>query len=382
MRRTLCLLTFILLITTLAATAQDATPTPQPPTPHPVTPGMLFSTPSSVATVVPPANDARIGVCAAPNLPNFVPYTVRFGDISLADLLTGSTAITPTQLAALNCLDDAAFLPGGATIWLPADAFVVSGTAAEITPEPGGAAPQISSFTASAETVPNDQGVTLSWEAQGDAAYLYMCSTLTDSACVRPRSAQPQPLSGAVTIRNFHRAGPFYFQLEVVGSDANSEPVTQRVLVDGTCAQVALSGTTNPCPEDPARTVTAVWQPFQNGVMMWFSDTSLIYVMTNDDGRVRVFQDAYAEGMADPNAVAPEGLFTPVRGFGLIWQALGGAEGSGLGWAMAQEIAFDSARQPAGRTSYTTYIQGPGATIYAITEIPGLDQGFWAQVAG
>jgi hypothetical protein len=49
---------------------------------------------------------------------------------------------------------------------------------------------------------------------------------------------------------------------------------------------------------------------------------------------------------------------------------------------MSTEIGFDSARQPAGRTSYTTYIQGPGETVYAITEIPGMEMGYWAQVAG
>jgi hypothetical protein len=141
-------------------------------------------------------------------------------------------------------------------------------------------------------------------------------------------------------------------------------------------------GTSPTCPEDPARTVTAVWQPFQGGVMMWFSDTHQIYVMTNADGRVSVFNDPYVEGMADPTAVAPEGLLTPTRGFGQIWQALGGAEGSGLGWAMTAETGFDSARQPAGRTSYTTYVQGPGATVYAITEVPGLEGGYWTQVAG
>jgi hypothetical protein len=51
-----------------------------------------------------------------------------------------------------------------------------------------------------------------------------------------------------------------------------------------------------------------------------------------------------------------------------------------LGWALEEEIGFDSARQAAGRQSYTTYIQGPGATVYAVTLVPNTDGGYWVQV--
>jgi hypothetical protein len=380
MRRTLCLFVFLLLSMTDLALAQDT-----PAAPQPVTPAPLFSTPA--ATVVPSTGDSRLASCAAPTLPNFVPYTVRLGDASLADLLMGSSTVTPAQLAALNCLDDAQFPPVGATLWLPADAFVVAGAAAsanEAIAETASTAPQITSFAADAESVLNDQGLTLSWQAQGQTAYLYLCPTPPEAGCSRPRTAGPLPLMGSMTIGSFWRANPVRFRLEVVGGDSANRPITQDVTVEVTCAQQWLggAGTSPTCPEDPARTVTAVWQPFQGGVMMWFSDTRQIYVMTNADGRVSVYTDPYVEGMADPTAAAPEGLFTPVRGFGQIWQALGGAESSGLGWAMAAEIGFDSARQPAGRTSYTTYVQGPGATVYAITEVPSMDGGYWTQVAG
>jgi hypothetical protein len=52
-----------------------------------------------------------------------------------------------------------------------------------------------------------------------------------------------------------------------------------------------------------------------------------------------------------------------------------------LGWAREEEIGFDSARQAAGRQSYTVYIKGPGATVYAVTLLPNTDGGYWAQVA-
>lgn len=350
-------------------------------TPQPVTPGMPFSTSAAPAAVVPSAQDARLASCAAPTLPNFQPYTLRSGD-TLADLLTGSTTITPAQAAALNCLDAADTLPAGAVIWLPADAFAVAPSAAA-TEAAESAPPQIVSFSADAETVLNDQSVTLSWQAQGQAAYLYLCPPAQppDAECARPRSAQPLPLTGTLTVGDFSRAGTYALRLEVTGAEAAA---AQDVTLEVICAQawLGLVGASPRCPEDPARTVTAVWQPFEGGVMMWFSDTRQIYVLTNADGRIQIFNDTYVEGSPDPTATAPEGLLTPIRGFGLVWQTMGGAEASGLGWALASEIGFDSARQPAGRTSYTTYIQGPGDTVYAFTEIPGIERGFWAQVSG
>jgi hypothetical protein len=378
MRRTVYLVALFVFTVAQAAVAQS---TP-PPTPQPVTPALPFSTAAPPATVVPSAQDARLAACAAPNAPNFVPYVVRPGD-RLPDLLTGSTTITPAQLAALNCLDTADVVPVGAVIWLPADAFVVvqSNPAAEATAEATIPNAQIATFSADTESILNDQVVTLTWQAQGAAAYVYPCPSARDAGCLRPRSAQPQPVSGSLTISDFPHAGSYTFRLEVTDAET---PATEDLTIEVTCAQQWLGGlgASPRCPEDPARTVTAVWQPFEGGVMIWFSDTQQIYAMTNADGRVRVFQDTYVEGSPDPEAAAPEGLLTPIRGFGLVWQALGGAEGSGLGWALAPEIGFDSARQPAGRTSYTTYVQGPGETVYAITEIPAMEMGYWAQVAG
>lgn len=373
MRRVTLLIILFLLTIAHAAAAQ---------TPQPVTPALPFSTAAPPATVVPSAQDARLASCAAPNAPNFMPYVIRPGD-RLPDLLTGSTTVTPAQLAALNCLDTADALPVGAVIWLPADAFIVaqSNPAGEATAEASAPNAQIATFSADTETVLNDQTVTLNWQAQGTTAYVYSCPSAEVAECTRPRSAQPQPLTGTLTVGDFPQSGNYNFRLEVTGGET---PAIQDLTIEVTCAQAWLGGVgASPrCPEDPARTVTAVWQPFEGGVMMWFSDTEQIYVMTNADGRVRVFQDTYVEGSPDPDAIAPEGLLTPIRGFGLVWHALGGAEDSGLGWALAPEIGFDSARQPAGRTSYTTYVQGPGETVYAITEIPGMEMGYWAQVAG
>ena len=149
-----------------------------------------------------------------------------------------------------------------------------------------------------------------------------------------------------------------------------------------TCAQDWLGGigAIPLCPEDPARTVYAVWQPFQHGVMIWFSDSEADLRHERTTVRCTTYVDQYVEGQPDPGEQAPNGLLTPVRGFGLIWEALGGAD-SPLGWAQSKEVGYDAARQAAGRTSYTTYIAGPGSIVYAVTQIPGAEVGYWAQVA-
>jgi hypothetical protein len=336
-----------------------------------------------------------------------MPYAVRPGD-SLADLIAGQTTVTVTQLAALNCIDDPDSLPVGAVIWLPALQIVAAETpeatataeatpeatvevtaeataeataevtvevATEITPEATEVVASIENFGASGEAVDNTEPVTLSWSATGDNAYFYLCAV---DECVRPADAQALPLSGAVTFNSFNSAGEFRYRLDVDGAGG---PVTQDATVTVTCAQAWLGGVgASPlCPEDPPRTVYAVWQQFEHGVMLWFSDTGQVYVM-DEGGRLRVYEDQYVEGQPDPADVAPDGRFTPVRGFGVIWSALGGAD-SPLGWAMTREVGYDGARQAAGHTSYTTYIQGPGSSVYAVTQLPGAEIGYWAQVA-
>src|SRR5690606_28547912 len=95
-----------------------------------VTPVVPFTTPAPLVQVTPNANDARAASCAAYTLPDFQPHVVREGE-TLAALTADASAVTVTQLAALNCLDDPDALPVGAVIWLPAPPAVdeISATA-------------------------------------------------------------------------------------------------------------------------------------------------------------------------------------------------------------------------------------------------------------
>lgn len=337
------------------------------------TPVVVGQTTPVPVTATPGPDDPRLNLCTAPSLAGFVPHLVRPGE-RLADLLTGTSNISVTQLAALNCLDDPAALPVGAVVWIPGtDAEEVSEGDAD-TP------PSITRFAASDRAAQNQDEITFRWQAAGEVAYFYACPGDEDSECKRPALAAPMPLRGETTVSDFAYAGPHRFRLEVRGA---GESVTEDLTVEITCSQQWLGPVTGfkACPHNPPLAVFAAWQPFEGGVMLWFSDTREIWVMTNDDHRVQVFPDTYLEGEPSPNLEAPEDRYPAVRGFGRVWIAVGGPDGP-LGWALSEETGFDSARQSAGSRSFTTYIQGPGENVYAVTLIPQLNIGLWTTVAG
>ena len=157
--------------------------------------------------------------------------------------------------------------------------------------------------------------------------------------------------------------------------------MVRDLLLTVACAHDSLApaAADAPCPPGPPLAVFAVWQPFEGGVMLWFSDTHAIWVMTAVDAALTVYPDRYQEGIPDPTDAAPTGLHTPVRGFGLVWSELGGPEGP-LGWALEPERGFDSARGAASESSYTVYVGGPDGRVYAVTHIPQIGFGRWVEV--
>jgi hypothetical protein len=346
----------------------------------PTTPAVPQPTSTATLSVTPLANDdPRLAVCAAPTLPGFVPFIVRPGD-RLADLLTDVENVTITQVAALNCLDDSAALPVGAVIWLPEHLLGIEVAIPVGDTDPAVDHVLITRVGKDADVVPNQAGINITWAAEGSEAYLYPCPPDETFDCIRPLNAMQVPLAHSVNLRDFQYAGRMRYRLEVVDGDAmDYRDIFFRVV----CSQVSLVPTSGAelCADAPAQPVFAAWQPFEGGVMIWFSDSRQIFVMFNNTHEVRVFADPYVTSQPEPTELPPDNRVAPVRGFGLVWRELGGAE-SDLGWALSEEIGFDSARQPAGHQSYTTYIQGPGATVYAVTLVPGADGGYWTQVAG
>lgn len=372
-----------LLLSLCAAVSLSAqATTPNAPTPPgAVQPAVPFANPPTPERISPP-DDARSSLCFAAEMPGLQPFIVRPGD-TLDLLLLGDTAFTPAQIASMNCLDSEA-LPPGAAIWLPGDSAAIDPVGS---PLPRSAtdegAPTLTVAPERADLL-NTDVLTITWSAPPGAVIVYPCATEQD--CTRPASPlNPQPGPG-VTLDGFQSAGTYGFQVEWESLDG--ETATRFVPVTITCAYTWLAAqTTDRCPDAPAQIVFAVYQPFERGLMIYRSDTDTITILYGT-GVSETYTDVYVEGMPAPAASAPPGLFTPTRGFGVLWAALGGAD-SGLGWATAPERGYDMQMQPAGRLSFTTYLSTPPAaegstpgSIIAVTEVAGQVLGYWAAVAG
>lgn len=94
------------------------------------------------------------------------------------------------------------------------------------------------------------------------------------------------------------------------------------------------------CLTTPAetRSVPAAYQNFQEGLMLWLSDTTSIYVMTSSIGDFRRYPDTFQPGSdpEDSSETPPDGLFAPRRGFLKVWQNQAGVQ-QALGWALEPE---------------------------------------------
>jgi hypothetical protein len=131
------------------------------------------------------------------------------------------------------------------------------------------------------------------------------------------------------------------------------------------------------CPQE-AVFEAAAQQQFENGFMIWLESDRTIYVLyergvVDSEQRFDVVPDEYREGDAesDPAINPPEGLFQPVRGFGLVWRTYLSVRDR-LGWATGPEEGYQGWRQGfAGwnRLAYYPLLQGKDGTLYLLDEL-------------
>jgi hypothetical protein len=106
------------------------------------------------------------------------------------------------------------------------------------------------------------------------------------------------------------------------------------------------------CPGGPAIFSPAAEQVFEGGRMIWLKATQTVYVFLND-GTLLFFPDTWSTGQpeSDPQIVAPQSRYQPIRGFGKVWRTATYYNANRmsvreqLGWALAPEKAFDGALQ-------------------------------------
>ncbi|MFQ5496158.1 MAG: WD40/YVTN/BNR-like repeat-containing protein [Phycisphaerae bacterium] len=119
--------------------------------------------------------------------------------------------------------------------------------------------------------------------------------------------------------------------------------------------------------EPEPRQISAAFQPFEGGVMIWRGDTRTIYVLY-DDGSWDGFEDTWTpeEPDLDPNIQPLAGLEQPARGFGKVWREQPGVRDR-LGWGLRSEEAYASPLQSFERGT----AMGVGASVFVLTRVAG-----------
>ncbi len=121
------------------------------------------------------------------------------------------------------------------------------------------------------------------------------------------------------------------------------------------------------CPLDTAVRGSAGFQQFERGFMLWFGPQKVIFAVYQSDRKPRwqQFSDTWTEDKpaTDPALTPPDGVFQPVRGFGLVWRTARGVRDK-LGWATGQETPYQAAFQI--DTLGNRFIGGPGGEVYQL----------------
>lgn len=133
------------------------------------------------------------------------------------------------------------------------------------------------------------------------------------------------------------------------------------------------------CALEPAEEGDWAVQPFEQGVLYWRGSSRALFALFEGDdglpqrGTYLTFRDAWQEGMPEVSCDAhpPDGLYRPIRGFGLLW-CREDRVGESLGWATAPERGF--------RGLYQTFESGallrqPDGAIQALHR-----DGHWATI--
>jgi hypothetical protein len=189
---------------------------------------------------------------------------------------------------------------------------------------------EIVSFVGNRTFLSPGDAIQLNWEATGaDSAVIEMYNTAPGGS-EEPTTFDDQPGTGEIVLAlsdDFTDGARFVLRLL---SDAG-EPLAYA-LVD-TFSETSGAVVTS------EEAVEAVYQSFEQGFMIWRSDTNEILVFS-DDGTLERYPEPTYAGLpdADPSEEPPEDLLVPERGFGKVWGSQGVQEI--LGWATVPEDGF------------------------------------------
>jgi hypothetical protein len=224
--------------------------------------------------------------------------------------------------------------------------------------------PAIIYFKANVQEADPGDTILLEWKVVGaDHAVLY-----------RIPPSQQLPLSGW----EVDASGSYSYDIpsddrntvsfQLYAFDASGEYVVAYLNVDLRCPDIwFFSPPAEECPGAPLVSQAAE-QHFERGIMIWIEDKDRIYILYDDGATPKweSYTDTWDESQPDhdPGLTSPDGLYQPVRGFGLVWRQNPRVR-ERLGWAVGQEQGFETTMQ------HTTFFK------YNATYIGALDGNVW-----
>ena len=214
-------------------------------------------------------------------------------------------------------------------------------TGTDVTPGPDTTQPagKVVMFTAGPATVNPGAAVTLTWEVVGSDTV-----TITQSVphvTATPVVVQAQSAKGTAQVYvPDYAAYSVIYTLQMVDGEAGAQ-----ASIEIHCPYTYFFGAGDACPSGEAAEVGAVYQQFENGYMIWRSDTNEIYVHF-ENGGARYFTATDYANLPEPqlDQMPPLDRQAPSAGFGKVWANAPTIQDQ-LGWALEDEIGYNATVQ-------------------------------------
>lgn len=290
-------------------------------------------------------------------LPRQDPYVASQGNGIAAPVLpsSGNTITLRLRLARLS---------DNTTIDQRQLTLTITGRYAETeTPVPTstpGAVTEIFQFTASANTVLPGDTVELQWDVRHASSVSVWASLTSPEA--QDVIATNLPLAGSttLTIPNSIPVNTTGKLVIAAYTESNIPAETRALPLTIACRHDFFFDNTDDCrSEDPA-TMSAAYQTFEGGVMVWRSNTRQVYgLLSNGTGFLVI--ESFDGGQNTWDGDIPEGRILPQNGFGDIWSNSDSIR-QAFGWATAPEQGYSGQFQrgfsDAGEVTYFTTPDG------------------------
>ena len=238
--------------------------------------------------------------------------------------------------------------------------------------------PTILYFRANVEEADPGDTIVLEWESVGATkAIIYQIP----QSYQMPQSGWDVATSGTYSHQiELHERNWVMFQLYVY--DAAERSASASLTVPLRCPDPwFFAPAPDVCPTAPIVS-TAAEQHFERGTMIWIEELDRIYVLYADDvhsPKWQGFNDEWEEGMPDrdPTLVPPDGLYQPIRGFGLVWRQNPTVR-ERLGWAIDEETGFETIVQHTTLYKYnSTYLRALDGNVWHL----GPEMSSWEKIA-